>query len=305
MRAVACRKGLCVKVLITGGSGFIGRNLVEELGSRYQIAAASSSELNLLDEDAVREYLRNGHFDAVVHTATTRSNRRTGAPDDMLDRNCRMYFNLARNRTLFGRMLHLGSGAEYSRAGLPPQVSESYFDTHVPTDPYGFSKYICTKHAETQENIYVLRLFGVFGKYEAWDVRFISNACARAVKGLPIVIRQNVMFDYLYVRELAKLLEWFLEHEPQQKAYNVCRGEAYSLVQLAEMVAEAASGAPKIVVRNPAMGAEYSANNSRMISEMGGFAFREMSDCVSELYGWYKKHANEIDPRQLTFDDSE
>ena len=294
-----------MKVLITGGSGFIGRNLVEDLGERYRITAPTSSELNLLDADCVREFLRAGNFDAVVHTATTRSNRRMGAPDDMLDRNCRMYFNLARNRQFFGKMLHFGSGAEYHRAGLPSRVRESYFDTHVPTDPYGFSKYICTKHAETQENIFVLRLFGVFGKYEAWDVRFISNACARAVKGLPIVIRQNVKFDYLYVRELAELLTWFLEHEPRDKAYNVCRGEAYTLLQLAEMVSAAAGGAPEIIVRNTAMGAEYSADNTRMLDEMGGFPFRSMSDCVRELYRWYQEHATLIDAQQLTFDDSE
>lgn len=294
-----------MKVLLTGGSGFIGRNLAEDLGSRYTICAPTSTELNLLDEDQVREYLRAGSFDAIVHAATTRSNRRMGAAADMLDRNCRMYFNLARNRPLFGRMLHFGSGAEYGREGLPPQVSERYFDTRVPKDPYGFSKYICTKHAETQENIYVLRLFGVFGKYEAWDVRFISNACARVVKGLPIVIRQNVKFDYLYVRELAELLSWFLEHEPQHKTYNVCRGETFTLLQLAEMVAAAAGTSPEIRVRDATLGSEYSGDNARMISEMGGFHFCAMSESVRKLYQWYQEHADLIDTRQLTFDDSE
>ena len=294
-----------MKVLLTGGSGFIGRNLVESLCGRYSIAAPTSAELNLLDEDCVREYLRAGNFDAVVHTATTRSNRRMGAAPDLLDRNCRMYFNLARNQRLFGKMLHFGSGAEYSRANLPPRVSENYFDTHVPTDPYGFSKYICTKHAETQENIFVLRLFGVFGKYEAWDVRFISNACARVVKGLPIAIRQNVKFDYLYVSELAELLAWFLEHEPRHKAYNVCRGEAFPLVELAGMVAAASGVDPRIIVRKQEMAAEYSADNARMMAEVSGFHFRAMSDCVRELYEWYKAHANLIDVQQLTFDDSE
>ena len=89
-----------MKVLLTGGSGFIGRNLAEYLGERYSIAAPTSAELNLLDESCVRDYLRAGHFDVVVHTATTRSNRRMGAAPDLLDRNCRMFFNLARSRSL-------------------------------------------------------------------------------------------------------------------------------------------------------------------------------------------------------------
>lgn len=294
-----------MKVLLTGGSGFIGRNLLEYLGPRYQIAAPTSKELNLLDQNSVREYLRAGLFDAILHTATTRSNRRMGAAPDLLERNCRMYFNLAHCRTLFGKMLHLGSGAEYGRAGLPARVSESYFDTYIPTDPYGFSKYICTKHAQTADNIYVLRLFGVFGKYESWDVRFISNACARVVKGLPIVIRQDVRFDYLYVSDLAELLAWFLEHGPRYKAYNVCRGEVFSLLELAGMVAAASGCNPDILVRNTSLAPEYSADNTRLLREMGGFPFREMSACIRELYQWYEAQADRISVEELRFDDSE
>jgi GDP-L-fucose synthase len=279
--------------------------MAEYLGERYSIVAPTSAELNLLDQDCVAEYLRAGCFDVVVHTATTRANRRMGAAADLLDRNCRMYFNLAHNPTLFGKMLHFGSGAEYSRAGLPAKVSESYFDARIPADPYGFSKYICSKHAATTDNIFVLRLFGVFGKYEAWDVRFVSNACARAVKGLPIVIRQNVRFDYLYVSDLAELLAWFIENEPHEKAYNVCRGESYSLLELAGMVAEASGSNPEIKVRNQTMGPEYSANPARMLDEMCGFRFREMSACIRELYDWYKAHADCIDVEQLRYDDSE
>jgi GDP-L-fucose synthase len=294
-----------VKVLITGGSGFIGRNLTEYLGDRYSITAPSSGELNLLDQDCVEEYLRAGQFDVVMHTATTRSNRRVGAAPEMLDRNCRMFFNLAHNNSLFGKLLHFGSGAEYCRTGLPARVSESYFDTRIPTDPYGFSKYICTKHAGSAENIFVLRLFGVFGKYEAWDVRFISNACARVVKGLPIVIRQNVKFDYLYVSELAGLVAWFVDHEPKQKSYNVCRGEAYTLLELAEMVAAASGRNPEIRVLNQTLAPEYSANNARLLDEIGGFHFRAMSDCIRELYRWYEENADCIDVDQLKFDEPE
>jgi GDP-L-fucose synthase len=294
-----------VKVLITGGSGFIGRNLTEYLGDRYSITAPSSGELNLLDQDCVEEYLRAGQFDVVMHTATTRSNRRVGAAPEMLDRNCRMFFNLAHNNSLFGKLLHFGSGAEYCRTGLPARVSESYFDTRIPTDPYGFSKYICTKHAGLTNNIFVLRLFGVFGKYEAWDVRFISNACARVVKGLPIVIRQNVKFDYLYVSELAGLVAWFVDHEPKQKSYNVCRGEAYTLLELAEMVAAASGRNPEIRVLNQTLAPEYSANNARLLDEIGGFHFRAMSDCIRELYRWYEENADCIDVDQLKFDEPE
>ena len=126
-----------MRILITGGSGFIGRNLAEQLGSRYEVLAPSSGELDLLNEQAVREYLSTHRFDVIVHAATTRSNRRLAAPPDLLDRNCRMFFNLVRNlvpkQERFGKMIHFGSGAEYDRVQLPALVPEDYFDTHVPS----------------------------------------------------------------------------------------------------------------------------------------------------------------------------
>jgi putative flippase GtrA len=44
-----------MRVLITGGSGFIGRNLAEQFASTYKVSAPSSAELDLLNEqDAAR-----------------------------------------------------------------------------------------------------------------------------------------------------------------------------------------------------------------------------------------------------------
>ncbi len=228
-----------LKLFITGGSGFIGRNLAELLDPLYEISAPSRSQLDLLNEAAVTDYLASKRFDVVLHSATGRSNRKITAPD-LLKNNCRMFFNIARNRHLFGKMLHFGSGAEFGVR--VPRMSEQFFDTYVPADDYAFAKYIAAQFIEAVEsNIYNLRLFGVFGKYEAWDVRFISNAICRALFDLPIVLRQNVCFDYLYVNDLAKLTVWFIEHEPRHKTYNVCRGEAHEILSLARIVADISS----------------------------------------------------------------
>ena len=290
------------KILITGGSGFIGRNLAEDLASSYAVLAPSSRELDLLNEEAVRQYLRAQHFDAIVHSATSRSSRRVSGPPDMLDRNCRMFFNLVRNGELFGKMIHFGSGAEYHRTGLPPKVREEYFDTHVPLDPYGFSKYICAKYIERCERLVDLRLFGVFGRYEDYTVRFISNACCRVLKGLPIVIRQNVVFDYLYVEDLAKLTAWFIEHDARYKAYNACTGMPIALTDLASLVAEISGRSPQVLVSTAGLGPEYTGDNSRLLGEIGNYQFRDLRSSVSELYSWYAANPGSIDPSDLQFD---
>jgi GDP-L-fucose synthase len=301
-----------MRLLITGGSGFIGRNLAEQLASTYEVLAPSSAELDLLNERAVREYLKAHRFDVIVNAATTRSNRRVAAPPDMLDRNCRMFFNLARNlvphQERFGKMIHFGSGAEYDRIQLPVRVREDYFDTRVPRDAYGFSKYICAKYIEGSDRIVNLRLFGVFGDYEYYNFRFILNACCRALKGLPIVLRQDIVFDYLYVKDLVKITTWFIENNARQKAYNVCTARPVALTELARVIAEISaqvSGrAPSVSVMNEGVGPEYSADNSRMLTEMGGYQFWDLQDSISDLYAWYEG-CKEIDVESLRFDEED
>jgi hypothetical protein len=62
-------------------------------------------------------------------------------------------------------------------------------------------------------------------------VRFISNACCRALKGLPIVLRQDIVFDYLYVKDLVKITMWFIENSARHRAYNVCSGRPVALTE--------------------------------------------------------------------------
>jgi UDP-glucose 4-epimerase len=199
-------------------------------------------------------------------------------------------------------MLFLSSGAVYDRRHWIPRMPETYFDVHVPADDYGFSKYICAKHVDTLENVYELRLFGVFGLYEDWQVRFLSNACCRAVCDLPIVLGQNVLFDYLDVADLARIIEWFIEHDPRERHHNVCSGRTFDLRALAGKVVEASGKNLDIVVRHEGLGTEYSGDNARLLNDMGGFSFCEMNASVAALERWYEERKDSIDPKLLDFD---
>jgi len=278
-----------MKILITGGSGFIGRNLIEQLNSTYDILAPGSQELNLLNESSVIPYLKNNCFDVIIHSATwnatVTSTKDTGL---VLENNLRMFFNLARGSQYFGKFINFGSGAEYDRIHWVPKMKEAYFDSFVPADQYGLSKYLINKYIETLNHSYNLRLFGVFGKYEDWRIRFISQTCCRAILDLPIIINQNVTFDYTYIDDVVKITEWFIHNEPRRKTYNVCSGQTHTLLELAKKVVAKSGKQLEIRAAKEGMGREYSGDNTLLIDEMDGFIFTDIDKSINELYEWYE-----------------
>ena len=104
-------------------------------------------------------------------------------------------------------------------------MKEQYFDRHIPVDQYGLSKYVMAKSIDSLDNVIDLRVFGCFGPHEDWEIRFISNAICKALYGLPISIRKNVFFDYLWVDDLVRIVGNVSRDRMRQKHYNACTGK--------------------------------------------------------------------------------
>lgn len=283
------------KILITGASGFIGRNLAETLQGTYEVLAPKRAELNLLEQEDVEKYLKVNNFDIVIHAANTNNTRNKGTTDfESLDGNLRMFFNLERCNTYYEKMYYFGSGAEYDRRHYVPFMKEEYFNTYIPEDSYGFSKYIMSTISAKSSNIYDLRLFGVYGKYEEWERRFISNAICRVLSNRNITIQQNVYFDYLWVDDLTEIIKWFIEHTPTYKQYNVCRGKAIDLYSLACIVKDVLKTDCDIVVAKEGLKPEYTGDNSRLLNEMGDFLFSDIRTTIYDLSEYYQSHMDVI-----------
>lgn len=281
------------KILVTGSSGFIGKNLVlflKEKPDKYEILCPGHKELDLLDGAAVKAYLEKEQFDIVIHSAVQGT---LGLPPEyeqmVLRNNIRMFFHLEQCRHLYGKMFYFGSGAEYGKVAYIPMMKEDYFGTVVPEDDYGLSKYLMARAVPEDGNIYDLRIFGVFGPYEYYNYRFISNVICKALAGKEIIVHQNVRFDYLYIDDLCRITEWFLDHEPVYRHYNVCRGQTEEIVRIAEFVLKETGSLSKLFVEQEGMGREYSGDNSRLLAEMGGFTFSPMEQSIRKLIRFYQE----------------
>ena len=58
-----------MKILITGGKGYIAKGINNTLWEKYHIIAPGRDELDLTDSKSVDKFFENKHFDVVIHTA--------------------------------------------------------------------------------------------------------------------------------------------------------------------------------------------------------------------------------------------
>lgn len=291
-----------LRIFLTGKNGFIGRNIVEQLKDKYTFFAPSHHQLDLVDTKAVEGFFRKHHVDIVIHSAKIGGSRKIESSAEIGELNARMFFNLARNEKYFKKMIFLGSGAEYDNSRPLKQVKESDFDQVVPQEKFFFYKYICSKYIEKADKIINLRLFGIFGKYEDYEVRFISNAICRNLSNLPITMEQNVFFDYLYINDFTKILDYFINNNSKYKFYNVGTGKRIDLLTVAKIINKISERKSKIIVKKRGLKREYSCDNSRLKKEIRNLSFTDIEDSIRQLYLWYKENKKKINTASLLFD---
>lgn len=267
-------------VLLTGGSGFIGRNVRDVLAAHFDLYAPTRQELNLLDEKAVRGYLSAHQIETVIHAANP--NPVKNALDEqnrMFEDSLRVFMNLYQAQELYTRMYTLGSGAEYDKSQEISQIPETQQGRAVPYDSYGLAKFVMDKLTAGSEKLCNLRIFACFGEGDH-ESKFITHCIRCCLRGEDITIRQDCLFDYMHVSDLAKILVYFAEHEPTYRAYNVCTGTRVLLSTIAGMVREEMHAENEIRILSPGLNHEYTGDNSRLLEEMGGYGFLDLREGI-------------------------
>lgn len=308
-RPAAARRELprvaSVRILLTGGSGFIGRHVAERLRETHEVLAPTHAELELTDAAAVGRWLATHPVDVVVHAAVKPGHR--NAPDHaaLLERNLRQFFNLVRCRHDFGRLVVLGSGAAYGTQRSLVRVTEEALGEEVPVDEHGFAKYVEALSLVGDPDAVELRPFGVYGPGEDYAIRFISNACCKALLGMPVTLRQDRRFSYVWVGDLAEVIERAAGAGPDglaPGAYNVTPGQPVSLRAIADLVVEMSGRHVPVVVANDGLGLEYSGDGSRIAGALPDLRFTGTEEGIERLLGWYERRLDSIDRSMLETD---
>lgn len=279
-------------ILITGGTGFIGRNILESfLNEKYDFLAPTQQELDLIDTKNVSKYISEHNIDIIINCA---SYGIYGAKiQDIISKNLRMFFNIVYNLDKVEKIIHLGSGSEYDRSKPIVKIKEEDFDQRIPKDDYGFYKYIDSKYIEKSDKIICLRLFSIYGKYDA-NFKFIPDTIIKNLLKQDITINQNIVSDYLLVEDLMPILDYFISNNTKFKSYNITSDESIDLIAITNIINEISDYKSKVTILKDGLNNEYTGGNSRLKNEISDLKFTNYKKGIERLFVYFKENFDKI-----------
>lgn len=213
-------------ILITGGAGFIGTNLIRELiRLKYDISLVLKASSNLWGIKEVLNKVKVYHVDLlnkkkltkivskinpnfIIHLATYSNYRRETGVEEMIDININGTLNLllASKNINYELLINTGSSSEYGIKEKPMQEN----DLLEPISFYAATKssatLLCQVFAkEYKKPIVTLRPFSVFGPYEEED-RFIPTIIKAAIDNKSIKLTEGkIRRDFIYVKDVVDI----------------------------------------------------------------------------------------------------
>jgi GDP-L-fucose synthase len=232
-----------MKILITGGNGYIAKSIYSALHVKYDITLVNKTDLNLTRRDEVQNYFKDKYFDVVIHTAVNGGSRLNPLEgSEVMLSNLLMYDNLTRCRDKFDRLIHFGSGAEEEA-----------------NTPYGFSKHIINQLMKLNPKNINVKIYAVFDENEL-NTRFIKSNILRYINQEDMIVHQNKKMDFFYMKDLISLIEWLInqrEEEPPVQEINCSYLEKHTLIQIAGIINSLGDYKANVVVENEGKGNNY------------------------------------------------
>ncbi len=259
-----------MRVLITGGTGFIGMSLAEELTDRgIDVVIMARKPMhremekslegrkgsygffrgNILDGEGLDEVIRTNEIDSIVHAAVITPDEEREKSESRLIAQVNYMGSIevleAARRNRIRRLVYTSSGAIYGDASFETDWLDEEKTLPRPNALYGINKFAAEQAALRYRkilgmDIVVGRVGGVFGAWERYTgVRDTLSgpffATRLAVLGEEAVLPPPDSKDWVYSRDIAAPLADMLTAEKLgYEVYNLSSGFIWSGLEWCE-----------------------------------------------------------------------
>jgi len=271
-------------LLVTGGAGFIGSNLVAELNQSGYGDVAVNDTLgsgdkwrnlqkrqlaDIVPPSDLFRWLEGRKLDAVIHLGAN-SDTTAKDGDEVIASNFRLSLALldwcTRART---PLIYASSAASYGdgTAGFDDDASVPALKRLVPLNLYGWSKHLfdlavahrCAQKQDLPPQWAGLKFFNVFGPNEYHKGHMMSvlaTVFEDARAGHPVrlfkshregIVDGDQQRDFVYVDDAVAVIRWLLDHSAVSGIFNVGTGQARSFRDLVLALFRALGRDPNIV----------------------------------------------------------
>jgi UDP-glucuronate 4-epimerase len=306
-----------MKILLTGGAGFIGSHLLERLIARGDDVAViddfndyydpalkrgnlpkSGFRLHEMDLRAAAPVVEREKPDVLIHLAA-RAGVRPSLKDPALYDSVNVAGTLglleACRRAGVPRFVFASSSSVYGNGAAPSREDELALH---PVSPYGATKLLGEHYVRIYSELHgikatALRFFTVYGPRQRPDmaIRAFTTAVSEG-REIPMFGDGSTERDYTYITDILQGILGALDREDRFEVYNLGESRTIPLRRLIELIGEYVGKVPKIkqLPEQPGDVRKTFASIDKARKNLGYAPKVAVEEGLKEFVAWYLAH---------------
>jgi len=314
-----------VRLLVTGGAGFIGSAFIRlVLGTNPSVSILNLDKLtyagnlenlecvagnpryrfvrgDICDTALVNRVLEEWPVDAIVHfAAESHVDRSILSPEPVFETNLRGTFTLleAARRRRVQRFLHVSTDEVYGSIPEPYAADESY--PLRPASPYSASKagsdLLALSYFTTYRlPVVVTRASNNYGPYQ-FPEKLIPLMISNALEGKPLPVYGDGMNvrDWLYVDDHCRAILAALEKGREGEVYNIGGNCSLPNIEVVRKILKATGRGEdliRFVTDRPGHDRRYALSSEKIMRETGWSPQVAFENGIQQTIAWYQENA--------------